>query len=192
VSEEEVIRGSVRFTEADIRAGLADMRPFARIYHGFALALAGSLAAGAGGDLIFWVPLLAAGAIYGLAFVVERHHARAMIEIQHLDEGEVSYRFDAQGFTLCAPGRSASVSYRVLHRFHPGRTSFLLYLAPRLASVVPRRAFPDADQARILALLSDEVKPHRVFGLSHALLFGTMAAVASAVTGVLVVRLLAG
>jgi YcxB-like protein len=182
VSDDEVIRGSVRFCEADIRHGLVEMRPFLKLYRLFGLGMLGATAAlGAFSDssesgqwTLFCVGLAAACALSAGAGC---HQARSMLAAQHLDEGDVHYRFDQGGMTICAPGRSNSTTYRVMHRFREGRQSFLLYAGPHLASIVPKRAFAAEDLPRLRALLAGNVEPHRAVSPSHLLLFGTMSAV---------------
>jgi hypothetical protein len=165
---DQVVRGSVRFTEADLSGGLTDMTPISRLYRficpGFlAAALLGEVCGGEQARPLT-VFLAGAAAFYAMVLVARWRHAGTMLRTQHLDEGNVEYRLDDQGITICAPGRSASISYRVMHRFCDGDTSFLLYAGPCLANIVPKRAFQPEDLPRIHAFLSRNVQPHRPFG----------------------------
>ena len=190
--QEEVIRGSVRFTETDIRRGLADMSPLGPLYLVFGAAMVVALgvlgAVSDGGPPVGWAVLLLAAPAVLAPIVARRAHARSVISTQHLAEGDVEYRLDSTGITIVSPGKSSSINHRVLHAFRNGRWSFLLYVGPRLASIVPKRAFRPEDQPRVEAILAGGVKPHRALGASHVFLLAMMLALAGMVVWSLVVH----
>jgi hypothetical protein len=174
---DEVIRGCIRFSEDDVRRGLRDRAPFGRVYGAFAAVLfvvLGGLAIAAdprgSGSLLI---------VGGAVLVIGRWRTpAATLRSQHLDEGDVSYRFDEGGLTVCAPGRTATVAYRVLDQFAEGKSAFLLHSATAV-SIIPKRAFAPQDVDRLRELLAANVKAAPGLRPSHLVLFATMAAMLS-------------
>jgi hypothetical protein len=179
MGDDDVIRGSLRFTEEDVRRGLRDQAPFGRLYELFAAALfllLGGVAVAAdprgGGSLIL------VGGAWAVLAVARWRAAAGMLRAQHLDEGEVSYRFDDGGFTICAPGRTSTVAYRVLDQFAEGKSAFLLHSSTAV-SIIPKRAFAAEELPRLRAVLAGNVKGASRVRPSHVVLFATMAAILS-------------
>jgi len=71
----------------------------------------------------------------------------------------VEYFFDGQGYQTRAPGREGRAEWGTLHAFAETPAAFLLYVSPHIFHLVPKRAFPEADQARLSAELRARVKP---------------------------------
>jgi hypothetical protein len=131
--------------------------------------------------------LLAVAAIVtAVAVVLVRRGAGALLRVQHLDAGEAQYRCDGDERTVCAPGRSATTAYRVMHGFREGRQSFLLY-SPELASIIPSAPSTRAI-SRGCALLDGRLAARRPLCLSHLVLFGSMSAAALALIWTLLAR----
>lgn len=71
----------------------------------------------------------------------------------------IEYFFDGQGYQTRAPGREGRAEWGTLHAFAETPAAFLLYVSPHIFHLVPKRAFPEADQARLSAELRARVKP---------------------------------
>jgi hypothetical protein len=184
----EIIRGTIRFTEDDVRRGLRDRSPLGRVYGAFAAALfvvLGAMAVASGNG-----SLLLVGGVWAWLAVARWRAAAATLRAQHLDEGEVSYRFDEGGVTICAPGRTASTAYRVLDQFAEGRSAFLLH-SPTVVNVIPKRAFAPEDLPRLRALLAASMQAAPRLRPADVVLMVTMAATLSVALFSLVVHQLA-
>ena len=71
----------------------------------------------------------------------------------------IEYFFDSHGYQTRAPGREGRAEWGTLHAFGETPAAFLLYVSPHIFHLVPKRAFPEADQARLSTELRARVKP---------------------------------
>jgi hypothetical protein len=108
---------------------------------------------------------VAFAAMLAATFVAPRYAARrAMRRMAEVGDTNVTYRFDAEGITIRSAGATASFAYRKVHRFREIDTAFLLYAQPRIAQIVPKRAFSAEDLAEVRSLLREHIQPKRVLG----------------------------
>lgn len=95
-----------------------------------------------------------------------QRHLSGMNEEQRLTR----YQFRSKNFTL-SDGRSTVKSrYDELVGFVEGETSFLLYTQPRLAKIVPKRAFASSDIDNLRQRFLDKIPVYRMgrgFSLSQ-------------------------
>jgi len=108
--------------------------------------------------------LLCGGA---LAFGLRRGRARwarSSLELLRGSEG-VLFRFDDKGFLLKSPGRESQLAWDTLYRCIETVSAFLIYTAPQVVAVVPKRAFTPAEQADLQALLRERIRPAPLAGV---------------------------
>jgi hypothetical protein len=90
--------------------------------------------------------------------------ARSALKTLRGEEG-VLFRFDDHGFLLKSPGRESVLAWDTLHRCIETVPAFLIYTAPQVVAVVPKRAFSAADQADLQALLRERIRPAPLAGV---------------------------
>jgi len=170
---EEIIRGSVRFTQEDIHRGLLEMNAALRsryvILGLVLLSTVPTMLTQIDVNLLL-SSLFVICMSFGLLFVGPWIRARTTFKAQHLGETDVEYRLDAEGMTIRSPGGTSSTAYRTVYRFRETPAVFLAYAAPGIANIIPKRAFQSADLDRVRALLSLNVKRSRPFPLSLVLI----------------------
>ena len=76
----------------------------------------------------------------------------------------VHYRFDAEAFQVKAPGRDSRAEWATLRGQLELDSAFLIYMSPQLFVLVPKRAFTDADRARLSAELRARVPVYKAPG----------------------------
>lgn len=69
----------------------------------------------------------------------------------------IQYLFDAEAFQVKAPGRDSRAEWATLRGHLEVDHAFMLYMSPQLFVLVPKRAFTDADQARLRSELTARV-----------------------------------
>jgi hypothetical protein len=163
-SDGDVILGSTRLTEKDLRDGITAMSPMigARwLLLGFCMLLfVIPVAAGGGRKMVVeWAPMVAYGAILlGFVFTWAGRSARKMLRSLRALDGDIHFRFDRDGMTMVAPGCTVTLAYRIIPRFRETPEAFLIYGSTRTANIVPKRSFAAADVPRISALLTTNIQ----------------------------------
>lgn len=102
------------------------------------------------------IPVLLAAAAYGV-WRGRKTWSEAMFK--SAGGMPIEYFFDAEGYQTRATGREGRAEWGTLHAFAETPAAFLLYVTPQIFHLVPKRAFPEADQARLSAELRARVKP---------------------------------
>jgi hypothetical protein len=69
------------------------------------------------------------------------------------------YRFDARGCSVKTSDSEWTSNWSALHRHAQTEQAFLLYTSPRLATIIPKRAFSPADRALLATELASRVAP---------------------------------
>jgi hypothetical protein len=153
------VRATVTLTERDLSDGLAAMSMFSRVrWLIVALLLVANVVAWrtgalASGDTLK-AQLVTFLAFVAFAFFGPRMNARRQLAaMQKAGELEVTYTFDESGVTIASAASTSTTAYRDLSKIVRGKTTLLLYAAPRIARIVPLRAFSEEDRARVLAWL---------------------------------------
>jgi hypothetical protein len=103
------------------------------------------------------LPVLVCGIVVVFLFVQPRLTARRLVQAIAPGQGadrKVSYRFDAEGLTISTAGSTTTVAYRKLVRVREVKSALLLYANPRIANIVPKRAFSEADLSRVRTFLA--------------------------------------
>jgi hypothetical protein len=105
------------------------------------------------------LPVLVCGMIVVFLFVQPRLTARRLVQsIARGGDRKVSYRFDAEGLTITTAGSTTTFAYQKLVRVREVKSALLLYANPRIANIVPKRAFSEGELARVRALLAPHGK----------------------------------
>jgi hypothetical protein len=73
-------------------------------------------------------------------------------------EDEMRYRFDADGIRISSIRSDFSLRYEAVHRYVEGKSALLLYTQPRIAQIIPKRAFSAEQLERIRSWLSERVQ----------------------------------
>jgi hypothetical protein len=102
------------------------------------------------------IPVLLAAGAFGI-WRGRRSWSEAMF--RSVGGMAIEYFFDGQGYQTRTPGREGRAEWGTLHGFAETPAAFLLYVSPHIFHLVPKRAFPEADQARLSAELRARVKP---------------------------------
>ncbi len=160
----DVVEGHLTLTAEDLTRAIADMPESVgarRVMGGYGLLL---IVAGVGGGWVgaalelrvMWIAL-------GIGLMVYRHFrgrtaGNKLIAGMKSGERDVSFRFDAEGVNIKTPVSEVSLRYGALHRQHEVSTAFLLYTQARIAQVVPKRAFDDAQIEHIRQWLGAAVQ----------------------------------
>lgn len=174
VSEDEVVTGSIGLTERDLVLGVREISNLFR-FRWLLLALTSvmfGIAAVSNSSVCAahnLPELVGLGVFYLAIFAGPRWSARRLYRsLIKAGDSQVFYRFDAQGVTIRASGQTTSFAYRLLSRFRETAATFLLKRDGGLTTIVPKRAFADAEVSRLRALLSAEVKHEPGRGLGRA------------------------
>jgi len=172
-----IIKGEVTLTEQDLTRGYAaspqSFRAKVSLGAGIVgLALASFLFAGPPFILLGMVPMLVI-----LHFLTLRNIVRRQLRAMGDDARHIEYAFDDEVFRIQNSASNLEHRYDALQGLIVSRQCFLLYTAPQLMQVVPRRAFTDADSTELERRLRAKVKPMskhrpalRVVGLWLALI----------------------
>jgi hypothetical protein len=150
-------------TEEDVLGGLLGIMPYLRFrWFYLAVIVAGAVFGVASGGLmkepLSYAPFLGVnGFLLVLAFFGPRIAARKTVRALRLDEGDVTFRFDADGISTHAPGSTATVAYRAIPGWRESASAFLLTCGPNAANIIPKRAFEPGDVDRVRALLAANV-----------------------------------
>jgi hypothetical protein len=161
------IFGSVRLSEAEVRDALMGASPILRyrwvgmVASAIACVLFMPSFEGKGPQSgLDFVPIIVALTIFWTMLLLgPRTSARRILKTLGAEQGEIDYRFDADGMTIRAPGSSVTISYRVINRYRETRLTFLVYGSPGMANIVPKRAFSAAGVNEVRALLEANVRP---------------------------------
>lgn len=175
-ANEQVVTGSLELEERDLRAAVVDLSGLFRARLAIALIIAasyGSLMVMGGGN--GWgqnVQLIVFGVLFvGFLWVSPALSARRLLRaIAKGGDRHASYRFDAEGVTIRTAGTTSSIAYRSLVESREGKTALLLYVAPNVANIVPKRAFSDEDLPRVRLWLAENVKAKRVRSTNRLIL----------------------
>ncbi|HXU80296.1 MAG TPA: YcxB family protein [Polyangia bacterium] len=170
--EETIVNGEIELEQGDLERPLTQMSWWTRLRWGYValgVLLALALVSSAKGP-IRWTEVLPSfgmmAAFAAVLFYVPRLNARRLLQsLVRAGDARVFYRFDAEGVTIRASGATASFAYRTIQRVQETSTAFLLYTAPGVANIVPKRAFTPADVERVRALVTPQVKIQRSPGL---------------------------
>jgi hypothetical protein len=172
----EPATGSLELNETDLRSALLDMSGLLRARVAITLILAfSSFSVFAMGGNDGWgakiqllaIPMFFMGALWLTPYLSAR---RLLTAIARGGDKNASYRFDDESFTARTAGSTMTSAYRSLVEYREGRTAFLLYTAPNVANIVPKRAFTPEALARVRALLAAHVKPRRTRNLNKLIL----------------------
>jgi hypothetical protein len=107
------------------------------------------------------IPICLLAVVYG----VYRGRARWAEGALSGSQGKpVEYLFDAEAFQVKAPGRDSRAEWATLRGHLEVGSAFLIYMSPQIFVLVPKRAFTDADQARLHTELRARVPLHRAPG----------------------------
>jgi hypothetical protein len=161
----EHVAVSVSLSESDVYVATKEMPEQVRV-RGFLL-IAAALGAGVttltNPALSFWKAVLAAGLPTALILLVaihaERRAARKLIA--HLGEAgrNIRYSFGVHGFEMQSAHGRAELEYAGLHHYAITKHALLLYTAPRVAQIIPRRAFMPDQLQQVEQWLSTSIKP---------------------------------
>ncbi len=84
------------------------------------------------------------------------HAAKNMLAELGWKEG-LEFRLDPQRFSFCASGREVNVEWQALTRSLEIPNAYLIYTTPRLAVIMPKRAFAPEELPRVHELLQRRV-----------------------------------
>jgi YcxB-like protein len=96
----------------------------------------------------FWV---------GLLLYARKSGARKTLEGKTERDRSITFELDPAGYSISTPTSSSRSDWSNLHRYHEGKSAFLLYLNPTVHQILPKRAFSDDDVAKVRALLAAHV-----------------------------------
>jgi hypothetical protein len=92
------------------------------------------------------------------AYVMPQLRTRRLLRsLVHSGGGDATYRFDNDHLTIEVGSTSTTTEYGALVKAQEGSTAFLLYCNPRVANIVPKRAFAPDAVARLRTLVAARV-----------------------------------
>ena len=174
--------GKLIFSEQDARVGLLDLSGQNRWYRLpllLSIIMVPLLVASAWQrNWSGFLPILVVWAVLGLVGPLGiRRYARRLTA--SLGGGETEYRFGADAVTIRAPGSTSTIAYRRFHSAREGKEAFLLFTQPRVAQLVPKRAFSPEDIERVRVIIATKIMPKKGTGATWKLflLWATLIAV---------------
>jgi len=165
ISDAVPVIATIALTEADIRAGLADMAGGIWQRGVFMAVLVGAYVAFAGSSGMLNSPAAIAPVAFlvlvwaAFSFLIPSRNAKIQIEVlMRAGNTNVTYRFDSEGITIQSANATTNFSYRGLVRTRRGKHALLLYTNGQIAQLVPLRAFTAEERTRVLAFLPPNQK----------------------------------
>jgi hypothetical protein len=162
----EPILGTLELEERDFREAIVELSWILRARVGVGVVLAFTFGTLALLGHTSWqqlvepmvVSALLLGTLIGSPYVRAR---QSLVAVALGGDKRASYRFDDDGVTQRTAGATSTTAYRSLSGYRETKTAFLLFPAPGVAHIVPKRAFSPADASRVAALLAANVKLQR-------------------------------
>jgi hypothetical protein len=177
----DVVEGTLRLSAEDLDRGAAEMPERAsqrlrlRLYGVGTLLFGLIVGAVSGGPFAvraLWIALGLGLLVY--AQLKRPNQGTSQIAAMSDEEREVSYRFDADGVRITTPVTDVSLRYAALQRQVEGQSAFLLYVKRRVAQIIPKRAFDQAQLERIRGWLRLSVPARRRPKLPRVALLGVV------------------